>query len=58
MISPVLLLILCDYLKSSTNKNNSEQNEQIKIWLIASLAKTLKEQVGLKKSLPQIISIK
>lgn len=46
--------ILCDYLKSNTNKNNTEQNEQIKIWLIASLAKTLKEQVGLKKSLPQL----
>jgi hypothetical protein len=45
--------ILCDYLKSNTNKNNSEQNKQIKIWLIASLAKTLKEQAGLKKSLPQ-----
>ena len=45
-------LTLCDYLKSNTNKNNSEQNEQIKIWLIACLAKTLKEQVGLKKSLP------
>jgi hypothetical protein len=46
--------ILCDYLKSSTNKNNSEKNKQIEIWLIASLAKTLKEQVGLKKSLPQL----
>jgi hypothetical protein len=46
--------ILCDYLKSNTNKNNSEQNKQIKIWLTASLAKTLKEQVGLKKSLPQL----
>jgi hypothetical protein len=46
--------ILCDYLKSNTNRNNSEQNERIKIWLIASLAKTLKEQVGLKKSLPQL----
>jgi len=46
-------LILCDYLKSNTN-NNSEQNEQIKIWLIASLAKTLKEQVELKEYLPQL----
>jgi hypothetical protein len=46
--------ILCDYLKSNTNKNHSVQNEQIKIWLIACLAKTLKEQVGLKKSLPQL----
>ena len=47
-------LILCGYLESNTNKNNSEQNQQIKIWLIASLAKTLKEQVGLKESLPQL----
>jgi len=43
--------ILCDYLKSNSNKKNSEQNEKIKLWLIACLAKTLKEQVGLKKSL-------
>ena len=46
--------ILCGYLKSNTYKNNSEQNEQIKLWLFACLAKTLKEQVGLKKSLPQL----
>lgn len=50
--------ILCDYLKSNSNKKNSEQNEEIKLWLIACLAKTLKEQVGLKKSLPQLISFK
>lgn len=47
-------LILIDYLKSNTNKNNSKKNEQIKIWLIASLAKTLKEQVGLKLPLPAL----
>lgn len=47
-------LMLCDDLKSKTNKNNSDQNEQIKIWLIACLVKTLKEQVGLKKFLPQL----
>lgn len=47
-------LILCDYLKSNTNKNSSERNKQIIIWLIASLAKTLKEQVGLKMSLPHL----
>ena len=46
--------ILCDYLKSNADKIDSEQNEQIKIWLIASLAKTLKEQVGLESSLPQL----
>jgi len=50
-------LILCDYLKSNTNRKNSEQNEQIKLWLIACLAKILKAQVGLKKSLPQLISL-
>jgi len=49
--------LLCDYLKSNTNKKNSEQNEQIKIWLFACLAKILKEQVGLKKSLPQLSSL-
>jgi hypothetical protein len=48
--------ILCDYLKSSSNKKKSEHTEIIKLWLIACLAKTLKEQVGLKKSLPKIIS--
>ena len=47
---------LCGYLKSNSNKKNSEQNEKIKLWLIACLTKTLKEQVGLKKSLPQLIS--
>lgn len=49
-------LILCDYIKSSANKKNLEKNEKIKLWLIACLAKTLKEQVGLKKSLPQLLS--
>lgn len=48
------LSTLCDYLKCNTNKNKLEQNEQIKIWLIASLAKTLKEQVGSKNPLPQL----
>jgi hypothetical protein len=46
--------ILYDYLESHTNKNDSEKSEKIKLWLIVSLAKTLKEQVGLKKSLPQL----
>jgi hypothetical protein len=46
--------ILCDYLKSETSKNKPEKNEQIKIWLIASLAKTLKEQVELKLLLPEL----
>ena len=47
--------ILYDYLKSNTLKKNSEQNEQIRIWLIACLAKILKEQVGMKESLPQLL---
>ena len=51
-------LELCNYLKSNSNKNISEQNEKIKLWLIVCLTKTLKEQVGLKKSLPQLISFK
>jgi hypothetical protein len=50
--------ILCDYLKSNSNKKNSDQNEKVKLWLIACLAKTLKEQVGLNKSLHQLISLK
>ena len=50
--------ILCDYLNSNANKKNSEQNEKIKLWLITCLAKILKEQAGLKKSIPQLISLK
>jgi len=48
-------MILVDCIKSNTNKNNLEKNEQIRFWLIASLAKTLKEQVGLKFSLAALI---
>ena len=51
-------LILCDYLKSNSDKKNLNQDEKIKLWLIACLAKTLKEQAGLKKSLHQLISLK
>ena len=43
-----------DYLESRANKNNSEKYERIKIWLIASLAKTLQQQAGLKLSLPSL----
>jgi len=50
--------ILYDYLKSNSNKKKSEHKEMIKLWLIACLAKTLKEQVGLKNSLPQLLSFK
>ncbi len=45
---------LCDYLKNNTNTRNPVQNEQIKIWLTACLAKTLKEQVRLIKSIPKL----
>jgi len=51
-------LILCDYLKINSNENIIEQDEKIKLWLVACLAKTLKEQVGLKEFLPQLISSK
>ena len=48
--------LLCDYLKSNRNKKYLEQDEKMKLWLTACLAKTLKEQVGLKASLPQLIN--
>ena len=46
---------ICDYLKIKA-RNNQDRNDQIRIWLTASLAKTLKEQVRLKMSLPQLSS--
>lgn len=46
--------VLCDYLKADIKENNLKQKKKIKLWLIASLAKILKEQIGLKKSLPQL----
>lgn len=49
--------ILCNCLKSKTCTNNNinpEKNELIKVWLIACLAKTLKEQVGLTKPIPKL----
>ena len=45
-------LTLSDYLKSNGSKIDTSSDEQIKFWLVASLAKTLKEQVGLKAVLP------
>jgi hypothetical protein len=47
--------ILYDFLKSISNKKKLKHNEKIKLWLIACLAKTLKEQVGLNKSLSQLV---
>lgn len=46
--------MLCDYLNKNINKNNTERAEQIKLWLTACLAKTLKEQTGSKTSLPKL----
>ncbi len=43
-------LILNNLLKSISNNSNSNKDELIKFWLIACLAKTLKEQVKLTKA--------
>ena len=43
-----------DQLHNNFNVRDCKQNEQIKLWLIACLVKTLKEQVGLIKLLPQL----
>ena len=40
-------LILNDWLKSLVSVNRPKKNKLVEVWLIASLAKTLKEQVGL-----------
>jgi hypothetical protein len=37
-------------LKKRSHASEPDKNELLKIWLIACLAKTLKEQVGLKQS--------
>ena len=46
-------LLLYDYIKSNI-KNKLEPNEKIQLWLTASLAKVLKEQVSLTIYLPQL----
>ena len=46
----------CNYLQSNSNKQ--ENNEKIKLWLMACLAKTLKEQTGLEEPLPKLINNK
>jgi len=45
---------LCAWLKTRAAKNNFPQakDELTKVWLICCLSKTLKEQLGIKKSLP------
>ena len=42
---------LNDSLKSLVNSNKSNKNELIKAWLVACLAKTIKEQINLEKPL-------
>ena len=50
-------LILCNSLKQDFNNKKIERNEKIKFWLTACLTKTLKEQISLKKSLPQLTGL-
>ncbi|MEW8627081.1 MAG: hypothetical protein AB2551_15110 [Candidatus Thiodiazotropha sp.] len=45
---------LCDKLRSYSNKGSLDNNERTQAWLIASLAKTLKEQVDIKVDLPHL----
>jgi hypothetical protein len=47
--------ILNDLLKSITSVHKPDKNELIKSWLIACLAKTLKEQVSLTKPIPRLV---
>jgi len=47
-------LILNDLLKSIISINQPDKNELTKAWLIACLAKILKEQVGLKKPIHRV----
>lgn len=47
--------ILNDTLKSLTSGNQSDKNELVKVWLFFCLAKTLKEQVGLKQPIHGLV---
>jgi hypothetical protein len=49
--------ILDDLLKSITSDHKPDKNDMIKAWLIACLAKTLKEQVSLTKPVNLQINI-
>ena len=50
--------ILCTFLKSkSCDNRRPKKTELIKLWLIACLAKTLKEQVGLTKPIPELSNL-
>ncbi len=48
--------ILNDMLKSLTDGGKSDKNKLIKIWLIASLAKTIKEQVNLPEPIAKPVN--
>ena len=48
--------VLNDLLKSITSINQPDKNELVKAWLIACLAKTLKEQVGLTQSISGLVN--
>lgn len=45
-------VILCDKLRVYINKGGLDNSNRLRVWLIASLAKTLKEQVGLEIAMP------
>lgn len=46
-----LILSLNDLKKSKSTDDQSEKNKAIKVWLLACLAKTMKEQVGLTQKI-------
>ena len=48
--------ILNDMLKSITAGNKKDKNQSLKTWLIACMAKTMKEQVGLTQPIDEIIN--
>ena len=45
---------LCERITGYTNTTGQDKEWQIKVWLMASLAKTLKEQVGLNAAMPRL----
>lgn len=49
-------LLICNYLKSNTNKPDLVENDKLTLWLMACLAKTLKEQTEIKTPLPHLLN--
>jgi hypothetical protein len=47
--------VLNGFLKSIISGNQSQKDKSVKVWLIACLAKTLKEQVTLTQPIPRLI---